>query len=283
MASPVAVGGGVLGAAAVGVGGAYLAGAFEGLGSSEVEIEQKIVLLSQNSEFKTEYGTDGKIGKDYGNYLVAPFGDTSASKDGQIKENNRKWWEQSYENWKRDSENSSQTLSEEFKDTSKVSKAFSDSTDVSDSSTALNRVCKSIYVKEKSTITLNTGSTGNEVKLKRDLFKYCSILGEVKTISEAEEIYNTDTKGKEDANAKKFIAVNGNDKFWAKRNEEFNDISNAGEKSRSKSTVTTSKFKTGLEGNLKSSVKDICQEAYKSSKDNQIDYPTAEVDIFCTL
>ncbi|GCE63069.1 hypothetical protein [Candidatus Mycoplasma haematohominis] len=277
MASPAAVGGGVLGAGAIGVGSAYLAGAFGGLDPSE----PTRVLLSRDSKFNEGYGTGDKIGKDYGDYLVAPIGENGT---GGTKTNNRDWWEWSYKRWHADSKSKSGDLSDEFKSSNQVSKAFSDITSESDSSKALNKVCEVVYKQQKSTITSTGSSPDNPARLKRDLFKYCSVLGEVKTISEvSEETYTTaSTYGNLPENTKKFIAVTGNDKFWKVRNDEFYATSDIGEKNKSKAS-SGSKFETEPKTNSKPSVRDICREAYKSSSSNNTNYPSDDVNKFCTL
>ncbi|WP_216082643.1 hypothetical protein [Candidatus Mycoplasma haematohominis] len=281
MTPQAAAGAGLLGAGAVGVGSAYLAGAFDGSGSSEVEMEPTNVLLSSEDNFSSVYPNAGLIGKEYGNYLVSPIGSKTKEK---VTIDNKKWWEWSYKRWKKDFENQQAkvNLSNEFKDGDKVSKAFSDSTTESDSSTALNRVCESVYKKDKSLLAFEPGTTDNKIRLKNDLFKYCSIFGELKTIGEVStETYEDNTKGKVDANIKKFIATTGNDKFWAKRNEEF--YAGAGDKSKSQATGSSSKFKTKSAGNPKPEIKEICREAYESNTSGDNGYPDDEVSRFCTL
>ncbi|WP_216082670.1 hypothetical protein [Candidatus Mycoplasma haematohominis] len=276
MASPTAIGGGALGAAAVGVGGAYLAGAFEGLGSSEAEKEPAIVLLSEDTTFSAE--NTNLIGKLYGKYLVAPLGSKG---DGDSKTDNRKWWEQSYKRWKEASQPTNNDLSNEFKSSNQVSKAFSDNASEPDSSKALNKVCETIYKKENSEITFEDASN-NKTKLKNDLFKYCSILGEVKTIGEVSgESYDPNTNyGGDSTNVKKFIAVTGNDKFWEIRNKEF--YADSGDKSNSQASES-SKFKSESKKTSKPNIRDICKAAYGSAKTNNTDYPDAEINKFCVL
>ncbi|GCE63058.1 hypothetical protein [Candidatus Mycoplasma haematohominis] len=284
MASPAAVGGGLLGAGAIGVGSAYLAGAFEGSDSLEVEAEPANVLLSSEANFSSGYATSGWIGKGYGHYLVSPIGSQTK---GNVTIDNKKWWEWSYENWKRDLANSPGTLSEEFNGTNKVSKAFLDSTSVSDSSTSLNKVCKFVYEQDKSKITPSANPAGNEVKLKNNLFKYCSILGEVKTISDvSKETYGNDTNyGGNPENAKKFVAITGNDKFWNKRSEEF--YSNKGSK---RGDDDTSKFfkKFYVDNkNEKKNIRGRCEEAYRkqssSTESTDASPSLAEITKFCAI
>ncbi|WP_216082644.1 hypothetical protein [Candidatus Mycoplasma haematohominis] len=260
MTPQAAVGGGLLGAGAIGVGSAYLAGAFGGLDPSE----PARVLLYKDSTLISDYETGSLIGKEYGNYLVSPIG---SREEGGVTINNRDWWEWSYKRWQEDSGKRGDDFSDAFKGSDKVSKAFSN-----DTSKALNKVCEAVYKQEKSKIT-------STAKLKRDLFKYCSILGEVKTISEAGEVYNDNTKGKDGANSKKFIAVEGNDKFWKVRNDEF--YAAEGDKSKSQAKTPSSKFKSDSEKNL--NVKDICWEAYKSLKSDSTNYPDTEINKFCVL
>ncbi|GCE63050.1 hypothetical protein [Candidatus Mycoplasma haematohominis] len=273
MASQVAVGGSLLGAGAIGVGGAYLAGAFGGeevLGS-EPTVR---VILHQDDGFNTDYTDNNFIGKKYSKYLVAPIGSKGA--EGS-KTNNREWWAWSYARWQKDSKPQDNDLSTEFKGGSKVGSAFSDA---SDSSTALNKVCEAVYKKNKSEITSSGTSPDNQAKLKRDLFKYCSILGEVKTISEVGKTYGNSTKGQVDANKKTFIAIKGNDKFWEERNKEF--YATSGDKSNSSATEG-SKFKTEPQTTTKPNVRDICEKAYESSTSDTTNYPVADVSKFCTL
>ncbi|WP_216082642.1 hypothetical protein [Candidatus Mycoplasma haematohominis] len=281
MASPAAIGGGALGAAAIGVGGAYLAGAFEGKGDSEVEVEPNRVLLVNETDFSSVYSTADWIGKEYKNYLVAPIGSKG---EGNLKTDNQKWWEWSYKRWQADSGKTDNDLSDEFKNKDKVSSDFSDSTATSNTSPkALNKVCEAVYKQNKSTITTLESSPDNQSRLKRDLFKYCSVLGEVKTISEAKEAYGSNTKGKEDANVKKFVAVNGNDKFWQVRNEEFYTDGD-GDKSKSKVTDNSSnEFKVKSSENSRSEIRVICKEAYESGTTDTQNYPSADVEKFCTL
>ncbi|GCE63056.1 hypothetical protein MHSWG343_00340 [Candidatus Mycoplasma haematohominis] len=276
MASPAAVGGSLLGAGAIGVGSAYLAGAFEGSGSLEVEAEPANVLLSEDSTFST-YTTDSWIGKTYGRYLVAPIGSKAV---GDATANNEKWWKWSYERWQKDFKLKKDSLSDEFKDESKVGSAFSAE---SSSTTALNKVCEVVYKKDKNTITPADRTPDNKIKLKNDLFKYCSILGEMKTISEVgESNYNNSTKGKDETNAKKLVSVIGNDKFWEIRNEEFYANDN-GAKSKSKATGGSSKFKAKSAETPRPKIRDICGEAYNSQTSDTSEYPSGEVDIFCVL
>ncbi|GCE63061.1 hypothetical protein [Candidatus Mycoplasma haematohominis] len=276
MASPTAVGGGALGAAAIGVGGAYLAGAFGGLDSSE----PVRVLLSKDSTFDTEYKNTSNIGKEYGNYLVAPIG--SREEEGVTK-NNEAWWQWSYKRWKADSDKQNDNLSDEFKDSKKIDSAFSKSAATSDSPKALNKVCEDVYKKTKDSVIPAGSSTEDKTKLKNDLFKYCSILGELKTISEVvtETYVGANKKGADPTNSKKFMAATANNKFWEIRNKEFY-AGGDGEKSKSKATGN-SKFKNGLDGNPNSNVRDICAQAYESGTSDTADYPIADVERFCVL
>ncbi|WP_216082673.1 hypothetical protein [Candidatus Mycoplasma haematohominis] len=282
MPSPAAVVGGALGAGAIGVGSAYLAGAFGGSGSLEVEIEPTKVLLSADSKFNTDYSTNNLIGKDYGNYLVAPVGSTTT---GTVETNNKAWWDWSYKRWQRDFANQNSNLSEEFKNESKVSSAFSD---VSNSSTALNKVCEAVYKKAKTEIT-SEDTPNNKAKLRNDLFKYCSIFGEsFKTISEVEEEksnYGSGNFGSDNTHSKTLIAVTGNDKFWAKRNEEF--YSSTGNK---KGDDSASKFfKKFYDENKtkKKNIRERCKEAYKkpsSTAASADESPNlGEVTKFCAI
>ncbi|GCE63077.1 hypothetical protein [Candidatus Mycoplasma haematohominis] len=288
MPSPAAVGGGALGAAAVGVGGAYLAGAFEGSGSSKVESEPTRVLLSGIDGFSQAYENANGVGKLYGKYLVAPYGSRGNGVSQNVtRPDNKDWWEWSYKRWKWDSEKIGDSLSIEFKDDKKINAAFSDSTTTSNASPkALNQVCDDVYKGNQDSITPEENFSGNKTKLKNDLWKYCSILGEVKTIAEvsAETYDGTNKKGADATNIKKFIAITGNDKFWEIRNQEFYATSNPGEKSRSKATSDSSKFKTDSDGTSKKNIRNICQEAYKFEKSNGTDYyPDAEISRFCVL
>ncbi|GCE63076.1 hypothetical protein MHSWG343_00540 [Candidatus Mycoplasma haematohominis] len=282
MPSPAAVVGGALGAGAIGVGSAYLAGAFGGSGSLEVEIEPTKVLLSADSKFNTDYSTNNLIGKDYGNYLVAPVGSTTTE---TAETNNKAWWDWSYKRWKRDFANPNSNLSEEFKDASKVGSAFSDA---SSSSAALNKVCEAVYKKAKTEIT-SEDTPNNKAKLRNDLFKYCSIFGEsFKTISEVEEEksnYGSGNFGSDNTHSKTLIAVTGNDKFWAKRNEEF--YSSTGNK---KGDDSASKFfKKFYDENKtkKKNIRERCKEAYKkpsSTAASADESPNlGEVTKFCAI
>ncbi|GCE63080.1 hypothetical protein MHSWG343_00580 [Candidatus Mycoplasma haematohominis] len=235
--------------------------------------------MSKDFKFAEVYTDVNWIGKNYGHYLVAPVGEKGT---GAERTSNEAWWKWSYERRQQDSQNTNITLSDEFsKVGSKVSKAFSDSDTESDSSTALNKVCEVVYKKNKDFLSYEGNSSDSKTKLKNDLWKYCSILGEVKTIIEVGEKYDDNTRGKDDTNSKKFIAITGNDKFWEIRNEEF--YKNSGDKSRSKTTGTSSKFKTDSADSKKLSIKDICKEAYKSKTSEDASYPSSEINIFCVL
>ncbi|GCE63065.1 hypothetical protein [Candidatus Mycoplasma haematohominis] len=277
MASPAAVGGSLLGAGAIGVGSAYLAGAFGGLDPSE----PNRVLLSDYSQSSSAYTEGDKIGKAYKNYLVAPIGSKTT---GGVTTNNEAWWKWSYKRWQADSGSRNNVLSTEFENDKKINSAFSSTIpSPTVSPKALNQVCEDIYKQDKSSLIPVGNATENKTKLKNDLFKYCSILGEVKTISEVEDAdYGENTKGKDATNSKKFVAVKGNDKFWEIRNKEFYG-DDSGEKSKSKSTVGTSKFKAKSVETPRPKIRDICEEAYRSGKDESTDYPSAEVNIFCVL
>ncbi|GCE63053.1 hypothetical protein MHSWG343_00310 [Candidatus Mycoplasma haematohominis] len=276
MASPAAVGGGLLGAGAIGVGSAYLAGAFEGADSSKVEVEPANVLLSHNGTPSTY--TSDTVGKLYENYLVSPV---DSKESGGTTINNQKWWEWSYKRWQADSGKENNNLSVEFKNSQKINSPFSGITVTEDSPKALNQVCEAVYKQNKSTIITLESSPDNPTKLKRDLFKYCSILGEVKTISEAGENYDN-KKGGDSTNKKTFISVTGNDKFWKIRNEEFYADGN-GAKSKSKATGESSKFKVKSAETDKPEIRKICEGAYESTKEEQTNYPIADVNIFCVL
>ncbi|GCE63066.1 hypothetical protein [Candidatus Mycoplasma haematohominis] len=278
MASPVAVGGGALGAAAVGVGGAYLAGAFEGSGSSKVETEPEIVLLLNEFNSSSVYATAGLIGKDYGHYLVAPIG-SRGENDSKI--DNQKWWKRSYERWQEDSKSANNSLSAEFKN-GQINSPFSSSAATSDSPKALNQVCEAVYKKNKSSLGYEANAADNPTKLKNDLFRYCSIFGELKTIGEVStETYANTKKGFDSAKIKIFIAVTGNDKFWEIRNKEF--YAADGDKSKSNAKGNSSKFKEKSEANPNSKIRDICREAYESDKSDANNYPDDEISRFCVL
>ncbi|GCE63064.1 hypothetical protein [Candidatus Mycoplasma haematohominis] len=282
MASPAAVGGGLLGAGAIGVGSAYLAGAFEGSGSLEAEVEPVNVLLSSEANFSSSYATSGWIGKEYGHYLVSPIG-SQTKEDATI--DNKKWWEWSYKRWQKDFKSKKGSLSDEFKDDKKINSSFSETAPSEGTSPkALNKVCEAVYQGTKDSITPEENFSGNKTKLKNDLFKYCSILGEVKTIGEAStKTYGATEKGGDSTKNKGFIAVTGNDKFWEIRNKEFYEGLDSDKKSRSKAAGQSSKFKTDSEGNSKQNIRDICGAAYKSQTSEDESYPISEINIFCVL
>lgn len=252
-------------------------------------------LLCQESGFtKKDYIADTKIGKKYSYFFVGTFGKTTSTELVE-KEKNKKWWAWSYKNWKRDSEKEqtgNYTLSESFAK-GKVSVDYvSSQPSLSTNPKALNLVCEDIYKEDVTTIE---GLDDNSSKKKRDLFKYCSPMGqEPKTLSPDTSNYKTpDTHGASKTNRTKLVDPydSSNKVFWELRNKEFFGEYSSDNKGTGHSVDdTNSVFKnlyttkgTSRQGNIKN----ICKKAYdlkETAETNDSERASsANVLKFCSL
>ncbi|GCE63471.1 hypothetical protein MHSWG343_04680 [Candidatus Mycoplasma haematohominis] len=241
--------------------------------------------LSSESGFPNNY--EGRVGKEYGNYLVGVYGD----KDGQ-KNRNQKWWEWSYKQFEYDVKNNPSILSSEFFDSatkkSKVSGAYkpSSSTVASESLKELNEACKGVYDKQTSELTDNN--------LIQDLWKYCSHLGKKPDLLVSGSGYTNGSFGANTSHHNKAVATKGyekgssNDEFWRLRNEEF---FGTGENSGNIG-VTDGIFKKLYEkkekGEITSedTVRKTCEKAYErqeSAKDTDPKVEDSDIKKFCYL
>ncbi|WP_216083537.1 hypothetical protein [Candidatus Mycoplasma haematohominis] len=266
----------IKGAAALGAGAVAIGGTGYGVYSYATHdpMPTDYVVLAGSGD---NVADTNKIGNLYGNYLVAPFGNSG--------NNNQKWWEWSFRRWQEDSKVSNFPLSDDFSK-EKVVHAYKTSGETGDSNEkSLNKVCKSVFDKDKGDIDRNNDTGKTKEKLRNALWRYCSFFGEEpKTIQEVTgEDYGNNTNGK--ANETKYIGVKGNDKFWEARNKEF--YATTGTKSGSSATAN-GVFKTEYDKNTSKQpvkeIRDICEESYgKNPTSDSSTYPTDDITKFCTL
>ncbi|GCE63636.1 hypothetical protein MHSWG343_06330 [Candidatus Mycoplasma haematohominis] len=241
------------------------------------------VVLSEGVPNGTTY-TDDNIGKIYGDYLIAPYGSNESknSAGDSNSNNNKEWWEWSYALFQEDLKSESlQEWSDEFRE---IESAFSTTSALDDSPKKdLNQVCEAVYKKNKKDLKPSKDKPNN-AKLINNFWRYCSFFHtKPRTIEENQDKYDGVNKY---GNLKKSSLISTdlgkwewNASFWEARNKEF--LGNNGEKSNTKATKG-SKFE--LKGDEEEKhIKDICSNAYNSEKDNNNDYPEADVTRFCTL
>lgn len=228
-------------------------------------------LLCQESNANSEHMAEGTIGKKYSYFLAGVYG---VAGDRKGNKRNEIWWKLSYKAWKEDSKTD---LSPEFGQ-GKISTPYANyegpDKEAADTNKTLNLVCKKVYEKQATTIE---GPEQDKVKLKRDLLKYCSPLGQAPvTISVAgttDSYQDANSYGKD--NPTKLVDPDNdtNKLFWELKNLEFFGIGS----------------KTGIGANLKEEnslfkkfyeikpkrnkqqesepkleqIKDICKKAYK--------------------
>lgn len=120
---------------------------------------------------------------------------------------NKEWWDNSYEQYKKDKESSADSLSSEFGTDNKVTSAYS--ANASDSK-ALNKVCESIYKKDTTGISFDSGEE-NKHKLGHNILKYCSPLGGKPTTLSGENSYQVGTIGKTQWETRKLVRAGENE------------------------------------------------------------------------
>ncbi|GCE63475.1 hypothetical protein MHSWG343_04720 [Candidatus Mycoplasma haematohominis] len=265
----------IKGAAALGAGAVAIGGTGYGVYSyiTHDPMPTDYVVLAGSGNDVT--GTN-QIGNLYGNYLVAPYG-----KDAK---DNKTWWEWSFRRWQEDSKDSNFPLSDDFSK-EKVVYAYKASGATGDNNEkSLNKVCKSVFDKDKGDIDRNNDTGKTKEKLRNALWRYCSFFGEEpKTIKEVTgEDYEDNTNGK--TGEAKYVGVKGNDKFWEARNKEFYEATGT----RSGSSLTGSGvFKTEYDKNTSKQpvkeIRDICEESYKATTSTTSQYPSTDMTKFCTL
>ncbi|GCE63516.1 hypothetical protein [Candidatus Mycoplasma haematohominis] len=266
----LAVGAGV--AVLVGGGGYGISALFNG------DVTPNYEILKEDPKFSSDYSDANKVGKLYGNYLIAPYGSRGKENTGDTtKSNNKDWWEWSYARWKKDFDDAAirSTLSDEFKDETKVKPAFSGTVVTGTGAKPLNQVCEEVYKKQKTDVYHS--SDVKKASLWNDMWKYCSFFDTPLTIVEKSAHRYT---GNQYGAIKKSDLVSVEDKnnsaFWDVRNSEF--YAPNGDKSGT--TVTTGIFHTEKAKNTH--IKSICEDAYtKSSSDSG--YAEADVVKFCSL
>ncbi|WP_216083599.1 hypothetical protein [Candidatus Mycoplasma haematohominis] len=250
--------------------------------------EISFVTLTVEKDYGTVY-TNEKIGKLYGDYLVAPFG--LSKNDGNVdkSKDNESWWALSYRNFEIDG-----ASSDDFKKVEKVDKSFVDKD--SQDNKSLNKVCETVYKGDYSTIDISSASTTEtpQSQLRKDLFKYCSFLGkEPTTISNKEEGKKkySDDQSYGAIQASKLVSVtdNGNRLFWATQTKLFFEAE--GDRSGSKDADANSIFKKLFDENKDKNkswdlVKNACKTAYsKKGEDSAATdkAPKESVFRYCSL
>ncbi|GCE63988.1 hypothetical protein MHSWG343_09960 [Candidatus Mycoplasma haematohominis] len=246
--------------------------------------------LTKEDGYSETYGDNStKIGKLYGNYLVAPYGlvpKTNNNNSGEVVENNKKWWEKTYEVFKKDNASSN-----DFK--GKVSGAYDNRavTASTETNKALNKICEGVYGKESTDIKVSTtGTESDQSKLRKDLFKYCSFLGEEPTtIDTTKEESYSDNESYGKKHETKLIGTKGNDIFWETRNKEFFGAKDENGIGHGLTENTDSLFHGLYATKGKSNqgnIRETCQKAYELKESGDVNKPTAtkgNVFKFCSL
>ncbi|WP_216083625.1 hypothetical protein [Candidatus Mycoplasma haematohominis] len=247
-----------------------------------------IPLTKEDGYSSTYNASSTKVGKLYGDYLVAPFGSvlkTGNSSSGKAVEDNKKWWEQTYEVFKKD-----KGLSSEFKD--RIDRPYDNRvtavSQTQEAKKALNKVCEEVYGKASTDIETSASDTGHtKSNLREDLFKYCSFLGKEPIKVSESEYTDADSYGKKYSSKLISTTDRKNDKFWKKQNELF--FEETGDRSGSGLTEESPKFKELFEDKQKKNewdaLKKTCEKAYsKKSSDTDGDKAKKEdVLKFCSL
>ncbi|GCE63571.1 hypothetical protein MHSWG343_05680 [Candidatus Mycoplasma haematohominis] len=243
--------------------------------------------LTKEDGYSSTYDNN-KIGKVYGDYLVAPFGSvlkTGNGSSGKAVEDNKKWWEQTYEVFKKD-----KGLSSEFKD--RIDRPYDNRvtavSQTQEAKKALNKVCEEVYGKASTDIETSASDTGHtKSNLREDLFKYCSFLGKEPIKVSESEYTDADSYGKKYSSKLISTTDRKNDKFWKKQNELF--FEKTGDRSGKDLTDTNSIFKklydaTGAKEKW-DSLKKVCEAVY-SKQEGGADVEKASKDDvlkFCSL
>ncbi|WP_216083548.1 hypothetical protein [Candidatus Mycoplasma haematohominis] len=129
-------------------------------------LEEYLNQKGLQEENKTKYTTTGKLGSEVSNQklLVADV------------EVNMDWWNKRYADMKEQGNSSVKLRDAESQEFKAVTKGYGTTND--DSTKALNRVCDSVYQKNKTDFTGDTGETRTKANLKADVEKFCTLKGE---------------------------------------------------------------------------------------------------------
>ncbi|GCE63537.1 hypothetical protein MHSWG343_05340 [Candidatus Mycoplasma haematohominis] len=228
--------------------------------------------LSGMDEFEKTY-KDKTFGRIYGKYLSDP-------------NKNEAWWSKHYEEvWKKDYEPTSgkaiSDLSDEFKKTDKVAKAFGGTED----KTALNRVCEDAFKKESAIDIKPTSKDDTKDKYRKAIWKYCTIFSEeLLTVKEGGDGSTNETIGKIKEEVLASTTSNKNDAFWALKQNEFfyggESKLGTGHGSAEGKLFSDLYKQKGSKSQEQGALKSVCADAYKKKS---TDISEQEVVKYCSL